>query len=334
VAAVDLEGDGDIDLLVMNGAGPQCFRNRGDGTFEDVTRDYGLKPFARGSGRGLICIDLDGDGRRDLFCAVFNGPNVYYRGAAGGRFSEATARAGLADSGGYSTGVSAADQDGDGDLDLYICNYGDTRGQAVDDMALNGEANRCFRNDGNGSFTDQTDASGLGDTGYSLAASWADVDGDGDQDCYVANDFAFNRFFINDGTGAFDDATRAWGAHDVGMGMNVTWADLDGDGDLDVYVSNMFSSTGQWIFDDPDYPLPGLAGILFRSKVLEVFQKLAAGNTILRNDGDRFTLRADGTGAANGGWSWAAPATDLDADGRTDLYVVNGMVTGVLEEDT
>ena len=280
-----------------------------------------------------MCVDFDGDGHRDLFCTVFRGPNVYYRGLPGGRFAEATAAVGLAGSGVYSSSAAAADLEGDGDLDLYVCNFGDTRGQAVDDLARNGERNRCFRNDG-GRFTDVTDASGLGDTGYSLAVAFADVDGDGDVDGYVANDFAFNRLFRNRGDGTFEDVTGATGAADAGMGMGVTWADLDGDGDLDCYVSNMFSSVGHWIFDDPEYPVGGLSGFLFRGAVIGVLRKLAAGNTVLRNDGGRFTTIGEVSGAANAGWAWAAPAIDLDADGRTDLYVSNGMVTGPDATDT
>lgn len=282
LAAVDVDGDGDLDLVVMAGDGPRLWRNAGGGRFVDATAGSGLAPFATGSGRACLCVDFDGDGHRDVFVTVFRGPNVYYRGLPGGRFEEATAAVGLADSGTFSSSCAAADLDGDGDLDLYVCNFGDTRGQAVDGFARNGERNRCFRNEG-GRFVDVTGASGLGDTGYSLAVAFADV---------------------------------------------------DGDGGLDGYVSNMYSSVGHWIFDDAEYPVGGLGGVLFRSRVLEVLRKMAAGNTVLRNDGGRFTAVGEDSGAANAGWAWSAPAIDLDGDGRTDLYVANGMVTGPDATDT
>ena len=334
VAAVDVDGDRDVDLVLMGRDGPHLWLNRGDGTFADATAASGLGRLAGGDGRGLVCADFDGDGHRDLLCAVHAGPNVYYRGTGPGRFAEATAAAGLADSGRYSTALAAGDVDGDGDLDLYVANYGDTRRHVVDFLATNGEPDRLFRNRGDGTFEDVTEAAGLGQTGFALACGFADMDGDGDPDLYVANDFAYNRLYRNLGDGTFEDVTSATGAADAGMGMGVTWADLDGDRDLDLYVSNMFSSVGQWIFEDPDYPVPGLLGWVFRGRVLDVLRKVAGGNTILRNDGAAFVDASGISGAGNGGWAWAAPALGADADGRTDLYVSAGFVTGELPVDT
>ncbi|MHC5020070.1 MAG: FG-GAP repeat domain-containing protein [Planctomycetota bacterium] len=334
LVAADADGDGDVDVLASEGGRVRCWRNRGDGTFEEVAEGTGLQPVAKGTVRGVLFSDLDGDGHRDLFLGVFGGPNVFYRGTGPFAFREATAASGFADSGTYSSSVVAADLDNDGDLEVYVCNFGGTRERAVDDFARNGEANRCYRNDGNGRFTEVAEAWGLADTGYSLAVNFVDVDGDGDQDCYIANDFAFNKYFRNRGDGTFEDVTDATGAGDVGMGMGITFADLDGDGDLDGYVSNMYSSVGHWIFDDEDYPVSGWLGTLFRDRFLQILKKMAQGNTILRNDGDRFTVIGEDSGAANAGWAWNAPAVDLDGDGRTDLYVAIGMITGPSEEDT
>ncbi|MCI0343082.1 MAG: VCBS repeat-containing protein [Planctomycetales bacterium] len=335
IAASDVDRDGDPDLVFAGSARLALWLNRGDGRFEDATDRAGFKDVGPlQSLRGVLCADFDADGSRDLFLAVYGGPNQFYRGKGDGTFTEATVAAGLAESGVWSTCAAAADVDGDGDLDLFVGGYGTVRERPVDFMARNGEADRLFRNRGDGTFEDVTEAAGVGHTGYALAAAFADVTGDGAPDLYVANDFAFNALYVNRGDGTFEDRTKASKTNDVGMGMGVSWADFDADGDLDLYVSNMFSSVGQWIFEDPDYPVPGLVGWLFRGRVLDILRKMAAGNSLLRNNGDgTFTDVGAEAGASNGGWAWSSSALDYDGDGWTDIYVVNGFVTGEDPED-
>jgi hypothetical protein len=142
-------------------------------------------------------------------------------------------------------------------------------------------------------------------------ATWADVDDDRDPDLYLANDFAPNRLLRND-SGRFVDVTQESGTADLGFSMGASFSDFDGDGRLDLYVSNMESNAGQRLMD----AIPG---------VDPRYRKMAAGNSLLRNiDGQRFERVAGGERA---GWSWGGHFVDIDLDGREDLHVPAGYYT-------
>ncbi|HEX6203280.1 MAG TPA: CRTAC1 family protein [Thermoanaerobaculia bacterium] len=315
-AVADYDGDGDEDLFVTDsadGAPNLLYRNRGDGspgktaTFEEVA----AAGVAAGNDAGnasadALWLDYDDDGRPDLFVVRF-GRSLLYRNRGDGTFEDVTAKAGL---GAYANSIAAIafDYDLDGDVDLFVADYF----APVDlfdpetprffpesfETAANGGGVTLYRNDG-GRFVDVTKEAGLAHhTGWSLDLGHADLDHDGDDDLYVAADFGTDRLFVNRGDGSFEDATERAIGIDTKKGMNAEWADFDGDGRFDVYVTNITD----------DY--------------------MREGNFLWRNEGDgTFTDLARETGTWDTGWGWAGKFFDFDDDGWLDLYVVNGWVS-------
>jgi enediyne biosynthesis protein E4 len=287
VAVLDYDGDGWLDVYLVQGgpfppepdqAGPadRLFRNRRDGTFEDMTTATGIAGIARGYAFGATVGDYDGDGRPDLFITRF-GSYALLRNQGDGTFADATDRAGLGGGRDWPTSAAFADFDGDGDLDLYVCHYlawdarnptlcSDSRapGRHVSCVPLGFPArpDHLFRNDG-GHFVDVTASSGMVDhDGRGLGVVAADFDDDGRIDLYVANDMTANYFFRNLGNLKFEEighpagvACNAEGGYQAGMGT--ACGDLNGDGLPDLAVTNFFGESttfyqnlGRGIFAD------------------------------------------------------------------------------------
>jgi enediyne biosynthesis protein E4 len=262
----DYDGDGWEDIFLVDGgsiadpaadrrARHRLFHNRGNGTFEDVTARSGIEH--RAYGMGACAGDYDGDGRPDLYVTSF-GPNTLYRNNGDGTFKDVTAAARVGDPR-WSTGCAFADLDGDGDLDLWVVNYvdasasvspfcGDARGNVrfyCHPLKYEPLSSTVYRNDGNGAFTDVTAASGAGAlraNGMGIVIS--DYDHDGKPDVFVANDTMPNFLFHNNGGMTFSEiglvsgiAVGADGKARAGMGIDA--GDYDGDGRLDVVVTNL-----------------------------------------------------------------------------------------------
>ena len=272
VGLLDFDGDGWLDVYAVQGGpfpppagrapfGDRLFRNVGDGRFEDATASSGLAGFPGGYGHGVAVGDFDNDGRPDLFVTRWRS-YALYRNLGGGRFEDATARVGLGGDSDWPTSAAWADLDGDGDLDLYVCHYlkWDPATSAPCRHPDRSEYTYCeprdfsalpdhvFRNDG-GRFVDVSAEAGLNDRdGRGLGVIAADLDGDGKTDLFVANDTSANFFFRNLGGFRFAEeghetglATNASGGYLAGMG--VACGDLDGDGRLDLAVTNFFGET-------------------------------------------------------------------------------------------
>ena len=176
------------------------------------------------------------------------------------------------------TSLAAGDMDGDGDLDLFVCGYVSPYGGSGAPMpyhdARNGARNRLLRNEGGLRFVDVTEEAGLeaDNSRYTFAATWLDVEPDGDQDLYVVNDFGSNQLWLND-AGRFEEAADSLGLRDVAAGMGVSVGDVNGDALEDVYVSNMFSSAGGRITSQARF-LGGEGGLL-RSALARHAQRCA-----------------------------------------------------------
>ncbi|MBI4160860.1 MAG: CRTAC1 family protein [Acidobacteria bacterium] len=327
-AFVDFDGDGRLDVYLVNGSRlggfppgreprDRLYRNLGGGRFQDVTDRAGLGDPEWG--HGVSWGDYDNDGDPDLYVTNW-GPNRLYRNNGDGTFTDVARAAGVDDRG-WGTSSAFADYDNDGDLDLYVANYirfdpertprpGENRFcryMGLDVMCgprgLEGETDRLYRNDGNGRFTDITAAAGMHmEPGYyGLGVVWGDIDADGDLDLYVANDSEPNLLYRNDGDGTFTDVGYASGValNEAGReqaGMGVDFGDYDNDLDLDLFVTNFSQDT----------------------------------NTLYENlGGGRF---ADRTSLRNLGASslpylgWGTAFFDPDNDGFLDLFIANGHV--------
>jgi hypothetical protein len=274
VALFDYDNDGDLDVfLVQSGplAGPtaptsRLFRNdlkvgaggRPHLRFTDVTRASGIE--IRSYGMGAAVGDYDSDGDLDLFVTSF-GPEALWRNNGDGTFSDVTAAAGVSDPL-WSTSAAFLDYDRDGDLDLFVANYLDftiAGHKACRDgvgaldyctpRAYTPVPDRLYRNDGNGKFSDVTEASGVSKAdGAGLGVSVGDYNGDGWLDLYVANDGNANQLWLNQRNATFVDdgllsgsAVNAAGNPEGSMG--VASGDFDADGDEDLFVTNIVGET-------------------------------------------------------------------------------------------
>ena len=319
-AFFDADGDGRLDLYIINGGSlpghrPEPapanahYRNLGDGTFAEVTAQVALGDTAYGMGAATG--DYDNDGDTDLYVTNV-GPNRLYRNGENGVFEDVAQALGAADPG-WGANAAFADYDNDGDLDLYVANYMEYdvgtnkpchRGEArayCGPGIYPGQAGRLYRNEEAGqALTDVTRGAGLDlSSGRQLGAVFGDIDGDGDQDLFVANDTKANYLFINRGDGTFSEEGIVAGVAHSGDGvaesaMGADVADYDNDGRLDIVVA-----TFQW--------LP---------------------NTLYHNDGDGFF--SDVTFAAGLGkesvpyLGMTSAFLDYDNDGYLDVFLANG----------
>jgi hypothetical protein len=327
-AFLDYDRDGRLDLFLANGttlegspnrSPPRCalYRNRGDGTFEDVTDRAGVA--RSGWGQGVAIGDYDNDGFPDLYLTFF-GQNVLFHNNRNGTFTDVTAQAAVA-AGGWSTSAAFADYDEDGLLDLYVAKYVDFDPKTA---PLPGSQKNCFysgfpvmcgprglpggrdvlfHNNGDGTFTDVTVKAGDLDRDRlrGLGVVWGDYDDDGHPDLLVANDAHPNLLYHNEGNGTFTEV-----AFDAGVafdddgreraGMGVDFGDYDNDGRLDIVVTNF----------------QGEPNALYRNLGHGAFQE---------------TTWAAGLGEATVPYlGWGTGFFDFDNDGFRDLFFVNGHV--------
>ena len=327
VGFIDFDDDGWIDIYLVNGGSfesagnpdskpsNRLYRNERDGIFADVTAGSGLADTAWGM--GVAVADIDNDGLDDIYVTNY-GPNRLYRNLGDGKFGDIAQEAGVA---GISWSSSAAfgDYDRDGDVDLYVTNYlefdqGDLpqdsqlcryRGIPVQcgPRGMTPTADKFYENLGNGRFRDAASESGMSSVpdSYGLGAAWADYDGDGHADLYVANDSTANFLFRNNGDKTFDEMALLAGVALSGdgkeqAGMGVDFGDYDNDGDLDLIVTN-FSE---------DY------------------------NTLYRNDGGGlFRDVSYRSGIGEPTWpklSWGVQFADFDRDAFLDIVIADGHV--------
>ena len=348
IAIADFDGDGWDDLFLGDGKRSRLYRNLGDGTFEDATIAAGLPGELGAVSFGLFA-DLDNDADQDFLIGGATVPNRLYRND-GGRFVDVTISAGL---GGYFTTVAAAaDIDNDGLLDLYIGRYLDPRTELPTTLfyTRNSEGNLLLKNLGDLRFEDATAEAGVREGGLTLGVAFADYDRDGDQDLYVANDFGRNALLRNEGDGSFTDVSLATGTSDLGYGMSAEFGDIDNDGDLDIYVSNVHSGN-RWYGQAPtlfNYLITSFRqGTLGEDAKLygEIYEILGErwssagnyiikGNSLLLNDGHgSFEDVAVAANANPFGWYWGSAMFDYDNDGRQDMYTANGFVSGKTTND-
>jgi len=337
VALIDYDTDGWLDIFMVNGTTLEGFpkgqeptnhlyRNNKDGTFADVTEKANL--VRTGWGQGACVGDYDNDGRDDLLVTYF-GQNALYHNEGNGRFAEVAGKAGLShNSPRWSTGCSFVDYDKDGRLDLFVANYVifdikkipakgtnqfcQWKGMPVmcGPRGLPGGTNLLYHNNGDGTFTDVSEKSGVVKPSgyYAFTSLVSDYDNDGWPDIYVACDSTPNILYHNEGNGTFTDiglisggAFNEDGQEQAGMGIST--ADYDNDGFFDIVKTNftddtstLYRNAGDGTFNDVTYP--GRLGV----------------NT-------RFL-------------GWGTGFFDLDNDGWKDIFMVNGHVYPEVDTQT
>lgn len=303
----DFNNDSQMDLYLADGGGyPNVlYRNNGDGTFSDVTERTGVGDLSRSMGVGFG--DIDNNGWQDIYVSNLGQPNKLYLNQRGGIFREISAQAGVDDDR-FNTALVLDDFNKDGWIDIYVSAYGPICDIVAEGNPFLGSSNVLYLNNGDGmTFTDVTGSTSAGGgTRWSLAVTSGDVDNDGDQDIYVANDFeGGNALLINElgeqGGLQFSDKSDEYRVAISGNMMSSTFGDIDNDGDLDLYSSNIREGRPQ----NPDR---------------------FNGNALLRNEypNDSFTDISLESGANPGRWSWGSVFLDVDFDGRLDIFAVNG----------
>jgi len=342
VAVADVDGDGCEDVFLAGSPDAVLYRNGCNGTFSDVTAASGLPHPYPATATGAVFFDYDNDGWPDLFVAAARGGDRLFHNTGGGHFVDVSAAAGIPP-GRWASMAAVADYDRDGFLDLYVVRMGDQEATVPrpNYAATNGVPSTLYRNNGDGTFTDVTRHARVGNTGWGMAAAWADYDGDGWPDLYVANEFGGNALYHNERDGTFSERAATAGVVDGGAGMGAAWGDVDGDGNLDLFVSNMHANSA-WALFHPDFPAPipwfyRLLGF-FTDEVQrrsdDIIDRLTRGSTLYRNDGDgTFTDVSDAAGVRDAQWGWSAEFLDYDNDGRLDLYAVNGFISGPILDD-
>ena len=339
IAVGDIDGDALDEIYVCQPGGlPNRLYRVQDGRMLDITERAGVGLLDDTA--SALFLDLRNRGLQDLVVLRAAGPVLFLNQGDGTFALRADAFQFRAAPQGSFTGMSAADYDRDGKVDLYLCTY--TYFQSEDQYhypvpyhdARNGPPNFLFRNqlaaDGSGTFEDATDSTGLNENNnrFSFAPAWCDFDGDGWPDLYVANDFGRHNLYRNSG-GKFHDAAGPAGVEDLGPGMSAAWFDYDGDGNPDLYVSNMWSDAGQRVTNDAAFH-PAAASADLR----EAYRRHTKGNSLFRNRGDgTFAETGAEQGVEMGRWAWCADAHDFDNDGAPEIYVTCGMLTGPIQAD-
>jgi hypothetical protein len=324
LALFDFDGDGALDLYLVNGwrlegqqvverPGDRLYRNRGDGTFVDVTAAAGLRQ--NGWGCGVAVGDIDNDDWLDLYVTTLE-DDLLYRNLGNGRFEQVVDGPSVK---GWSTGAVFFDADADGDQDLFVSGYVvstvedvlkaeptlEWKGHQVmlGPFGLEGELDHYFQNQGDGTFVEKTDESGLTDRGrfYGFTATAFDMDEDRDLDLYVANDSNPQYVYRNDGYGDFEEvglwsgaALDAKGSAQAGMGLAVGDHDNDTRPDLLLTTfaddfSTLFQNQGRGLFQD-------------------VTTATGAGEPTYKS------------------LSWGTSLSDFDQDGDLDLFIANGHI--------
>lgn len=355
----DYDADGLPDVYLSRPfGGNRLYRNLGEFRFTDVTKKARLLD-DHTWGSGVTFADIDNDGDLDLFACSHRATNRLYINQGDGTFRESAERCGLAFSG-ASVMMAFADYDRDGDLDGYLVTNAETpprptpgfrpikkggrptvpkeyeelsqfieRADGSYQLIESGFRDHLYQNNGDGTFSDVSQAAGIRGTDMGLSATWWDFDNDGWPDLYVANDFwGSDKLYHNQGDGTFSDVAESALPHTPWFSMGSDVADLNNDGKLDFMASDM-SGTNHFkqkvAMGDMEEN-----GWFLETAVPRQYMR----NAVFLNTGtSRFMEVANMAGLANTDWTWSIKLSDLDDDGRVDAFVTNGMTRNWFHSD-
>lgn len=322
VAVGDVNGDRLPDLFFSGTQVPnKLYVNRGDFRFEDVSVQAGVSDTV-GMRNGVSMVDIDADGDLDIYVSKQEHPNTLFINDGSGVFTERAREFGLAHDS-ASTNAAFLDYDRDGDLDVYLIRNGDGRGEHY---VKRGLPDKMYRNNGNGTFTDVSIEAGIWDAGYGLSATVGDVNNDGWQDIFVANDFeARSLLWMNNGDGTFTESMKSAMSHSAMFAMGTDIADFNNDGHLDMVEVDMLP-------DDHERKNRELGQGSTYSPLFDSAQHMR--NCLYLNRGNgTFSEIGFLAGVAKTDWSWASLFADFDLDGWKDLFIANGLKRDLGDQD-
>ena len=362
LAVGDYDNDGRDDIYFLNQHGPTAlYRNRGDGTFEDVTAKAGVALDGRVS-VGATFADYDNDGWEDLFVTTTRAGNVLFHNRGDGTFEDVTAKAGLTHVGHSQTAVFF-DYDNDGRLDLYLTNTAhwttdnfnfagrNFDGKASLDALMGSpiETNILYHNNGDGTFTDVSDKAGLRGKGWAGDVAVFDYDDDGFLDVFVPSMFGRGQLYHNNGNGTFTDVTAETLGPTPHGAIGAKVFDYDGDGRLDLFVVDMHSDMWMGLdsrhasleeakqaqhrrFLSPAGPRVNEQAEGFARSQRQGFamagknyDELLFGNALYRNLGNGKFAETSQQAGLETFWPWGIATGDFDNDGHEDVFITSGM---------
>ena len=343
LAAADVDGDGLPDILFTTQLGTnELWKNLGNGKFTDITKSAGLE-MPNSITVGASFADIDNDGKPDLFVTTVRQGNRLFHNLGGGKFEDITAKAGVGYSG-HSSGAVFFDYDGDGLLDLFVANVGrytsDTKlpdghyegladafhGHTHPDRA---EASILYHNLGGGRFEDVTQKTHLVDFSWSGDAVVMDVNKDGFPDLYLLDMQGQNHLWLNEGGKSFRDATSTYFAKTPWGAMGAKVFDFNGDGSLDLYITDMHSdmfdniAPGNWAAEAKKSDPSKMPADVFPAGTAQfilgnaLFTRAAGSNKAYTDVSDKAGVETY--------WPWGPSVDDLNADGWDDIFVANSM---------
>jgi len=333
VAIGDIDGDGRPEVFFATKTGPnRLFRNLGGFRFEDITTAAGVAgPSATEGGasawkQGAAFADIDNDGDLDLYVCRFAAANLLYVNDGAGVFTEEAAARGLALVDASAQGAFC-DYDRDGWIDVYVAT------NVLDaERRPNGQRDRLYRNDGDGTFTEVTEAAGLKGETQCHAATWWDFDEDGWPDLYVDNDFRDpDQLLRNNRDGTFTNVLSWVVPRTPHSSMGADLGDINNDGHVDLLIADMAATTRE---KDHRGMAPLRAGLPDNEGRPGAAAQQYMVNTLFLGTGTSRVLEAAHlVGLAATDWTWSVRFEDLDLDGRLDLHVTNGMVRELHSSD-
>ena len=357
VVVGDYNGDGFDDVYFLNQFGENAlFKNKGNGTFENTTKNAGELGLGDRISVGATFSDYDNDGDQDLFVTTVRAGNVLYQNQGNGTFRDTTKEAGLTHIG-HSSTAAFFDYDNDGDLDLFLANtaswtknsfdeeikYFPGRGENLRELVESPkEYNIFYRNNGDGTFTNVTKETGLKGRGWGGDTGVVDYDEDGDLDLLVTNMFGQSQLYRNESNGKFTDVTleslkrTSWGA------IGSKFFDFNNDGHLDLYIVDMHSD----MWTSPNYALNEIdesikydyvVGPTFNTSHGELgekefvdgfdikYEQVLFGNSFFKNLGNGKFEEISDQANLETFWPWGVATGDFDNDGDQDVYLPAGM---------